>query len=40
MDAAILQVVALVDAGADPNVRREGVDYPETPLHWVASSDD
>jgi len=33
-------VAALIDAGADPNVRREGVDYPETPLHWVASSDD
>jgi hypothetical protein len=33
-------VAALIDAGADPNVRREGVEYPETPLHWVASSDD
>ena len=33
-------VSALIDAGANPNVRREGVDYPETPLHWVASSDD
>jgi hypothetical protein len=33
-------VAALIDAGADPNVRREGVEYPETPLHWVTSSDD
>ena len=33
-------VAALIDAGADPNVRRVGVEYPETPLHWVASSDD
>jgi ankyrin repeat protein len=33
-------VAALIDAGADPNIRREGVRYPETPLHWVASSDD
>ncbi len=33
-------VAALIEAGADPNVRREGVRYPETPLHWVASSDD
>jgi hypothetical protein len=33
-------VAALIDAGADPNVRREGGGYPETPLHWVASSDD
>src|SRR5215831_4291850 len=33
-------VTALIDAGADPNVRREDGQYPETPLHWVASSDD
>jgi ankyrin repeat protein len=33
-------VTALIDAGADPNVRREGVEYPETPLHWVACNDD
>ena len=33
-------VTALIDAGADPNVRREDGQYPETPLHWVASNDD
>lgn len=33
-------VAALVDAGADPNVRCEGGRYAETPLHWVASTDD
>jgi uncharacterized protein len=33
-------VAALIDAGADPNVRCEGARYAETPLHWVASTDD
>ena len=32
-------VHALVDAGADVNVRFNGP-HPETPLHWAASSDD
>jgi Ankyrin repeats (3 copies) len=33
-------VAALIDAGADPNIRCEGARYAETPLHWVASTDD
>jgi hypothetical protein len=33
-------VAALIDAGADPNAPQEGTRYTETPLHWVASSDD
>jgi ankyrin repeat protein len=33
-------VATLIEAGADPNARREGGRCPETPLHWVASSDD
>jgi uncharacterized protein len=33
-------VAALIEAGADPNVRCEGARYAETPLHWVASTDD
>jgi uncharacterized protein len=33
-------VSALIAAGADPNIRREDGQYPETPLHWVASNDD
>jgi uncharacterized protein len=33
-------VAALIDAGADPNVRCEGARYAETPLHRVASTDD
>jgi uncharacterized protein len=30
----------LITAGADPNVRAEGGQFSETPLHWAASSDD
>jgi uncharacterized protein len=33
-------VAVLIAAGADPNARTEGGPAPETPLHWVASSDD
>src|SRR5258708_23281100 len=33
-------IAALIDAGADPNARCEGMCHTETPLHWVASSDD
>ncbi|TMJ46740.1 MAG: hypothetical protein E6G85_30265 [Alphaproteobacteria bacterium] len=33
-------ITALIDAGADPNARCEGMYHTETPLHWVASSDD
>jgi ankyrin repeat protein len=33
-------IAALIDAGADPNARCEGMYHTETPLHWVASSDD
>jgi uncharacterized protein len=33
-------IAALIDAGADPNARCEGMNHTETPLHWVASSDD
>ena len=33
-------VLALLEAGADPNARCEGTWHTETPLHWVASSDD
>jgi uncharacterized protein len=33
-------VAALVAAGADPNVRCEGMFHTETPLHWTASNDD
>lgn len=33
-------VTALIDAGAEPNARCEGMTHTETPLHWVASSDD
>jgi ankyrin repeat protein len=32
-------VAMLVAAGADPNIPAEGA-FPETPLHWAASSDD
>jgi uncharacterized protein len=30
----------LIEAGADPDVRAEGGQFSETPLHWAASSDD
>lgn len=30
----------LLDAGADPNVRHQGKQFAETPLHWAASTDD
>lgn len=33
-------VAALVEAGADVNAPAEGGGFPETPLHWAASSDD
>ncbi len=33
-------IAALIGAGADPNARCEGMTHTETPLHWVASSDD
>lgn len=33
-------VKMLTAAGADLNARTEGGDFPETPLHWAASSDD
>lgn len=33
-------IAALVDAGANPNVRFFGGFHGETPLHWAASSDD
>src|ERR1700681_593239 len=33
-------IAALIAAGADPNGRCEGMSHTETPLHWVASSDD
>ena len=33
-------IAALIAAGADPNARCEGMSHTETPLHWVASSDD
>jgi hypothetical protein len=33
-------IAALIDVGADPNARCEGMYHTETPLHWVASSDD
>src|SRR5579871_6821598 len=33
-------VGTLIRAGANPNSPVEGSDYPETPLHWAASSDD
>ena len=33
-------VVALVDAGGDPNVPVQGMWHAEMPLHWAASSDD
>ncbi len=33
-------ITALIGAGADPNARCEGMYHTETPLHWVASSDD
>jgi uncharacterized protein len=33
-------VAMLIGAGADPNVSVEGSWHAETPLHWVASSDD
>jgi uncharacterized protein len=33
-------VAMLIQAGADPDVALEGGRWPETPLHWAASSDD
>src|SRR4051812_8217000 len=33
-------VELLLAAGADPNAAVVGTPHPETPLHWVASSDD
>jgi ankyrin repeat protein len=33
-------VELLLAAGADPNAPVVGSSYPETPLHWAASSDD
>ena len=33
-------IAALIDAGADPNARCEGMYHTETPLHRVAGSDD
>jgi hypothetical protein len=33
-------IAALIEPGADPNAPQEGTPYAETPLHWVASSDD
>jgi uncharacterized protein len=31
---------SLIEGGADPNARCEGMSHTETPLHWVASNDD
>src|SRR5215475_15700400 len=33
-------VAILIEAGADPDAALEGGRWPETPLHWTASSDD
>jgi ankyrin repeat protein len=33
-------VAILIEAGADPDAALEGGRWPETPLHWEASSDD
>ena len=33
-------VAMLIEAGADPDAALEGGRWPETPLHWAASSDD
>jgi ankyrin repeat protein len=33
-------VAVLIEAGADPSGRVEGMWHSETPLHWAASSDD
>jgi len=33
-------VAMLIEAGADPDAGLEGGRWPETPLHWAASSDD
>ena len=33
-------VMALIDAGADPNAPMIGSSHRETPLHWAASTDD